>query len=244
MISSSEVTESFKEYFKERTNGFFATLAAVWVVYNWKVVYAFLYFDKATNLDGRIRYFQSYWEEQHSFLRNLGTVIIYAFVVFTISYLLKYLSKLIANFFIKVIAPLVERVTDKSSIIEKSKYQQLQTRVNELEEKLRKQRSSELKAIQEKEEAERHFESQKQNISDSARHETVRIISTINKHGRDNVFNILDKLDEQIDYQIDDLIESMSRAGAVVIKRNGALGQLKITSYGEKLKQIAYELKT
>lgn len=47
-----EAWDSFKENIKERvTNPFLGTFVLVWIVHNWKVVYAFFFFDKEYNLE-------------------------------------------------------------------------------------------------------------------------------------------------------------------------------------------------
>ena len=55
-----EAWDSFKDNIKERvSNPFLGTFTLVWIVHNWKVVYAFFYFDKDWRLQQKIDFFKN-----------------------------------------------------------------------------------------------------------------------------------------------------------------------------------------
>lgn len=79
-----EFKEGFVGKFK---NPFFFTFSIVWIIHNWKIVYAFFYFDKDLKLKDRIIFFDNYWHNNH-FWCNLLVVAGYSVLTLILSYLI------------------------------------------------------------------------------------------------------------------------------------------------------------
>ena len=91
--------DSFKDNVKARiTNPFLGTFVLVWIAHNWKVVYAFFYFDSNLNLQSRIEYFKNYWSNKN-FVGNLFWVAIITICILIITYMFLAISRYLANVF-------------------------------------------------------------------------------------------------------------------------------------------------
>lgn len=131
-----EFVLSFGENIRQKTtNPFFGTLILVWIVHNWKLVYTFFNFEKSAGLASRIAFLGTYLEPK-PFAVDLGICLVETFCVLICSYVLLNLSRLIINFFEKIVTPWVYKVTDKSSIVLKSDYLALIENRNDLSRKL------------------------------------------------------------------------------------------------------------
>jgi len=145
-----DIFDSFKDNLKERTtNPFLGTFVIVWVVKNWRVVYSLFYFDKEFKLQQRLDYIASYFNG-HSFVGNLFTTALYTLLVLLITYNLLTISRLLVNLYDKIVTPMIYRITDKSSVVLKSDYNDLITVIASLEAKLEDERQSKSRVQEER----------------------------------------------------------------------------------------------
>lgn len=145
-----DTLNSVFENIKERTtNPFLGTLAIVWLIKNWTLVYSLFYFDGGFKLQQRLDYISKYFSEK-SFLLNMIYVILITLAVLIITYILLALSRLISDSYERLILPLVSKWTDKNSIVLKSKYQELELVVKQLEARLEEERIAKVNAQNER----------------------------------------------------------------------------------------------
>jgi len=141
----SDLIVSFKENLKSKTtNPFFGTLIVVWIIHNWRLLYTFFNFPKEAGLGDRIRFLASYLDTS-AFLRNLLICIGTSILVLILTYLLLNMSRLIVNFYEKVITPWVYKITDQSSVVLKSDYNLMIEERNKIEQKYEMEHESRLK---------------------------------------------------------------------------------------------------
>jgi hypothetical protein len=136
---------SFTENIKTKTtNPFFGTLILVWFFDNWRLIYSLFNFAPTMNLESRKEFLATYLDPQN-FLPNLVQCIWITILVLIGSYILLNFSRLIVNFFEKVITPLMYKWTDKSSIVLKKDYDILCTEKERFEKKYELERETRLK---------------------------------------------------------------------------------------------------
>lgn len=136
---------SFKENIKGKTtNPFFGTLIIVWIFHNWRLMYSIFNFDKSTSLEMRITFLADYLDSKN-LIPDLLTCILITIIVLITTYILLNFSRLIVNFFEKIVTPIVYQITDKSSIVLKRDYQLLEAKRERFEKKFEQERESRLK---------------------------------------------------------------------------------------------------
>lgn len=135
----SEAIDSFKENIKQKiANPFLGTLLLVWIVKNWKVVYAFFFFDKEHKLQNRIDYFNSYWKE-HNFIWNFVGVVLLTILILVVTYLFLALSRFISSYYENVIIPQIQKWS-KGKIVAAETHQIAIDRISVLESKVEVER--------------------------------------------------------------------------------------------------------
>lgn len=148
---------SFKDSISQKTrNPFLGTYVIVWTVRNWELVFALLNFDADQKLKQKVEFIELYYQNSN-FISDLLSNILWTFGVLLLTYSLINLSRLIVNFFDKVVSPQVYKITDKSSIVLKSDYQNLERKIEELEQKVQGERDSRLKVQGENENLEKRI---------------------------------------------------------------------------------------
>lgn len=151
-----DVWESFKDNFKERvTNPFLGTFTLVWIVHNWRVVYAFFYFDKDWKLQAKIEYFTKYWEDR-SFMWNLICVALITLGILIITHLFLAISRWMLNYYENVLIPLIYRWS-KGKTYTAEQYNILFEENKKLAEKVEYERKAKNEAIKERDELERRL---------------------------------------------------------------------------------------
>lgn len=160
----SDLFSSFKENIRQKTtNPFFGTLIIVWTFKNWKLLFILLNFDDNTKLDDKINLVSNYFDST-TFLENLIGCVAWSFLILIASYFLLNLSRLIINFFEKVVTPIVYKLTDKGSIVLKSDYDKSNREIERLEKRLDEERGLRVKAQNEYEVNEKKLEEERQSI--------------------------------------------------------------------------------
>ncbi|RZL12690.1 MAG: hypothetical protein EOO89_19140 [Pedobacter sp.] len=138
---------------KERaTNPFLGTLIVVWLVKNWKLVYSLFYFDGQIKLEDRLKYIDKYFKD-HSFLLNLVFVILITLGVLILTYILLTISRLLTDFYERIVIPWISKVTDRSTVVLKVEYNKLLEEVKRLETRLDEERLSRITAQNERDDA-------------------------------------------------------------------------------------------
>ncbi|MEQ9102308.1 MAG: hypothetical protein RIF36_24945 [Imperialibacter sp.] len=152
----SNITNSLRDnLIQKATNPFLGTFAIVWIVRNWKFVYSLFYFDSTFKLNDRINAISEYFKD-YDFWSFLVTVLL-TLLVMLFTYVMLNVSRLIVNFFDKIVSPQIYKITDKSSIVLKSDYQKLEQQISTLEAKVQEERESRLKAQNENEALEKRI---------------------------------------------------------------------------------------
>lgn len=138
---------------KERTtNPFLGTLVIVWIVKNWKLVYSLFYFDGSFKLKDRLQYISSYFSER-SFIGNMIIVVLITLALMVITYFLLTVSRLLTDFYEKIVIPGVSKLTDKSSVVLKTEYNKVLEEMRRLEERLEQERQARFTAQNERDES-------------------------------------------------------------------------------------------
>jgi hypothetical protein len=151
-----DVWDSFKENIKERvTNPFLGTFALVWIVHNWRVVFAFFNFDKEWKLQNKIDYFNKYWTE-HNFIWNLVAVAFITVATLIITYSFLALSRFLANYFENIVIPWIYKLSKGKTVIYET-YQKVTNRISELEGRVEEERKLKIEAIGERDRIEGNY---------------------------------------------------------------------------------------
>lgn len=144
-VMIKDLLVSFTDNIKSKTtNPFFGTLILVWIFHNWRLMYSLFNFDKYTTLADRKIFLAEYLDSK-VFIPNLLQCVVITIIVLITTYCLLNLSRLIVNFFEKVITPRVYKWTDISSIILKSDYELLKMDRDRAESRYEQERESRLK---------------------------------------------------------------------------------------------------
>lgn len=137
-------------------NPFFGTLASVWLVRNWSIVYAIFNFDKECTMQDKVNYIQDYFNHKdywNEFWINIGI----SFAILIVTYILLGFSRGLTDLYYKVIEPWIITFMDKSAIYTKTEKTRLEGRISLLEKKLLKSESDLTSHISEIEKANKEF---------------------------------------------------------------------------------------
>lgn len=119
----NETLVSFKDLLKSKArNPFFGSLAIVWVIHNWDLVYSFFHFGKDFSRQERLDYFDGYFTEP-GFLGNMFVCVLITFAVLIGSYALTNIARFIKNVFKDIVSPWICALTDDFAIVPRSKYE-------------------------------------------------------------------------------------------------------------------------
>lgn len=176
-----EAWESFKDNIKERvTNPFLGTFVLVWIVKNWKIVYAFFFFDKEWKLQSKIDYFNAYWKE-HNFFWNLVFVAFVTIALLILTYFFLAISRFFSNTFENVVIPNIQKIS-KGKIVTAETHQAVLDKIATLEGKFEAERKAKNDVISERDELEKKFyRTDKNNDVDYIPKENISNKAEINK---------------------------------------------------------------
>jgi hypothetical protein len=145
-----DTLNSFRDNLIQKTrNPLLGTFIIVWIIRNWKFVYSILFFDKEFKLDNRIEKIESFFKNYD--YEEIFTTLFVTFIILISTYILLNLSRLIVNFFEKIVTPKIYKITDKSSIVLKEDFIKVQNEVENLELKIRQEKEKRLKTQNENE---------------------------------------------------------------------------------------------
>jgi len=144
-----DALNSFFDNIKERTtNPFLGTFVIVWLIHNAKLVYIILFFDKGLPLNSKLQIINNYFTV-NPFIWHTILVVIITMLVLIFTYLMLAIARLVTDFFERIVTPSVSKWTDKNSIVLKSDYIELQTKLIDFEQRLKDERA--LRIVSEKE---------------------------------------------------------------------------------------------
>ena len=137
-----DALKSALDNLKERTtNPFLGTLVLVWLFHNWKLIYSLFYFSPELTLKDRIIELEKHFQRPNAdFYGNLCHVVLITFIVLIITYVLLIFARLFTDLYDKIALPHIARLTDKSSIVLRSEYDELKEVVKQLELRLEEER--------------------------------------------------------------------------------------------------------
>tara|TARA_R110000868_G_scaffold218661_1_gene469485 strand:+ start:239 stop:1006 length:768 start_codon:yes stop_codon:yes gene_type:complete len=133
-------------------NPFLGTFLIVWIIRNWEFIYSLFNFDPNLSLDDRINKIKTFFID-YGIVELLITIGV-SFLVLIATYFFLNLSRLVVNFFDKMITPKVYEITDKSSIVLKTVHDETHKRIELLESRVQSERELRLKTQNENEELE------------------------------------------------------------------------------------------
>lgn len=158
---------SLKDNVKQKTtNPFFGTLIIVWIIHNWQFVYSLFNFEKEVTLQKRINFLKLYLEPL-PFAKSLGLCILITIGVLISSYLLLNISRLIVNLYDKKLTPWIYMITDKTSIVLRSEYEDMKSERDLMSQKLETEREYKLK-----------LQSEISNLEDKIKTKTSKVTPT------------------------------------------------------------------
>jgi len=175
-------------------NPFLGTFILVWIIRNWEFLYSLFYFSPKLSLDDRIAKIKIYFVEYDiwEILMTIG----FTFLILISTYILLNLSRLVVNFFDKMITPKVYEITDKSSVILKDTHNEVIYNIELLESKVQSERELRLKAQNENEQLENRI---KELLSPNGKEETSKTKkgTTSNTKVRDKTKLLSSKLQKE-----------------------------------------------
>jgi len=125
-----DVFNSFKENIKQKsTNPFLGTVIVVWIFQNYEDLYKLLISGENLKFSEKIDVLNKLFDHKQ-FIINLLICVLIAVGVLIGTYFLINLSRLIIDFFEKIVAPWASGIIDKNSIVDRSKYD-FQVNLNE-----------------------------------------------------------------------------------------------------------------
>lgn len=138
----NEALKSALDNLKERTtNPFLGTLVLVWLFHNWKLIYTLMYFDSKLSLKDRLVTLEAHFSMPNAtFHQNLLYVVWMTFCILAISYILLLVARVLTDLYDKIALPHITKWTDKSSIVLRSKYAELEEIVKQLELRVEEER--------------------------------------------------------------------------------------------------------
>jgi len=122
----------FKDLFKSKIrNPFFGTLATVWVIHNWDLVYSLFHFDKYWSREMKVEFLSTYFNEPifigntficTGFVGNMFICVGIAIVVLIASYVLMNVSRLVVYTSNDIVKPFIQGLTDDRKIVLKKDF--------------------------------------------------------------------------------------------------------------------------
>ena len=188
----NETLVSFKDLFKSKVrNPFFGTLATVWVIHNWDLVYSLFHFEEEWTREMRIEYLSTYFTEP-GFVGNMIVCVLIAIVVLIVSYALMNVSRLVVYASNDIVKPLIQRITDKGKIVLKEDFKRMKANRDQLQKRYEAEFNARIKLLGEYDELNKRYEDvlqgQKPDIGELDKEnvsvqETERLFEYLDKNG-------------------------------------------------------------
>ncbi|WP_316633808.1 hypothetical protein [uncultured Flavobacterium sp.] len=121
----SSVLNNYKNKIK---NPFFGTFVGVWLIRNWILVYSIFSFDKEYKMQNKIDYINKYFEKKLFWNEFIINVCI-SFSVLGITYLLLAGSRVLTDFYYKILEPKIIVYFDKNAILTQTEKIKLEKKI-------------------------------------------------------------------------------------------------------------------
>lgn len=151
------LTSFFDNLSTKTKNPFLGTFVIVWLCRNWELVFALFNFDESYTLTSKIE-FLSERVKYETFWSELGWNIFWTFFVLIATYTLINLARIITNLFEKKLTPLIYKWTDFASLVPKTEYQDILSRMATVQERLDKEIQERIKIQNEKDKLEKELD--------------------------------------------------------------------------------------
>lgn len=182
------IFNSFSESFKQKTtNPLLGTYILVWMLRNWELIYSIFNFDKEYKLYQKIAFIKEYFHDK-SFINEILVSLGLTFLTLIVTYLLLNLSRLIVNFSEKRITPFIYKITDSTSIVTKSLFEDVRNERDEIQNRLDAERETRSRL-------EKRIKSLEDELLDKANDITMNSSQPFNK--LDETTRIVEKLKQE-----------------------------------------------
>jgi hypothetical protein len=246
---------SFRDNVRERTsNPFFGTFIIVWTFRHWKLVYALLTVEWSYPLDNRITIIEDYFKDQ-TFVSSIFWTTVWTFGILISSYTLLNISRLIINFYEKMITPKMYQWTDKSDVVLKIDYLKLIDENQRLKDRLENEREQKIKIQKERDELETRLSNELvNNLSmqgSSKKEEDLTVINQVegveeialskirNSQYANDFGKLIGYIAQGKSLRSSSFIDYFSQLGLIELKENAINGSVyKFTNFGEKIKDL------
>jgi hypothetical protein len=182
-----EIFNSLLSNYKSKIrNPFFGTLASVWLIRNWSIVYAIFNFDKNCSMQDKINYIQDYFSHKE-FSWELYHNLWVSFAVLGFTYILLAFSRAITDLYYKWLEPFIITKIDKKAIYTTPEKMRLEGRISLLDKKLIKSESDLANHIIEIDKANKEYS----NLSTDKNSEIEKLKKSINEQTKLNKISAL-----------------------------------------------------
>ncbi|MFD1602924.1 hypothetical protein ACFSJW_07535 [Flavobacterium artemisiae] len=135
-----KITSVFDNYQNKIKNPFIGTIIGVWIIHNWKILFALFNFDKGYTLEKKIKFIDDHFAKQ-IFWHEVLTLVGVSFLLLLISFLLMAVSRALTDFYFKIVETFIINKIDKNAVLSKELKDKLEVRIVELEKIINNQRS-------------------------------------------------------------------------------------------------------
>lgn len=124
-------TSLIDNYKSKIRNPLIGTIISVWIIHNWRIVYALFNFDEDFSMRDKINYIEEYFNKK-TYFGELWTIIWIAFLIIFITFFLLAASRFITNGYYKVVEPWIKKQVDKNEIFTIENKKKLDVEIEEL----------------------------------------------------------------------------------------------------------------
>lgn len=128
-------TSFLDNYRSKIKNPLIGTIISVWLIHNWRIVYALFNFDKDCTMQERINFIEDYFFKKNFWL-ELFTVAGISFLVLLFTFLLLAISRFLTDGYYKIVEPFIMNMLDKNTIFTNADKNKLEITINELNSKI------------------------------------------------------------------------------------------------------------
>ncbi len=126
------LSELINNYKTKIRNPLIGTISGVWIIHNWKVVYALFNFDENFTMEKKISYIEDYFGKKHFWCEFL-TIIGSTFAVIIVTFILLAISRFLTDLYFRIAEPYIKGRIDSKEIFNRKDKQKLETDIKNLE---------------------------------------------------------------------------------------------------------------
>jgi hypothetical protein len=124
-------TSLVHNYKSKIRNPLIGTIASVWIIHNWRIVYALFNFDKECTMQDRINYINDYFSKK-IFFNEFVIIISIAFGVIITTFILLAISRFLTDGFYKIVEPSIINLLDKNTVFTNVDKKKLELKIDGL----------------------------------------------------------------------------------------------------------------